>query len=85
MAKRLVAAVAVTAGAAVALVGAASPLAAQTYPPPQSSITVDDATPAPGQEITVTLRTCKPGTVALLGIDLLLVAAPRVDADGVPA
>jgi hypothetical protein len=83
MAKRLVAAVAVMAGAAVALMGAAAPLAAQTYPPPQNSITVDDATPAPGQSITVTLRTCRPRTVALLGIDLLLVAAPRVGSDGV--
>jgi hypothetical protein len=83
MAKRLVAAVAVTAGAAVALAGAAAPLAAQSYPPPRNTITVDDATPAPGQAITVTLQTCRPRTIALLGIDLLLVAAPTVGADGV--
>jgi hypothetical protein len=83
MAKRLVAAVAVTAGAAVALVGGAAPLAAQSYPPPQNTITVDDATPAPGQAITVTLQTCRSRTIALLGIDLLLVAAPTVGADGV--
>jgi hypothetical protein len=83
MAKRLVAAVAVTAGVAVALAGGAAPLAAQSYPPPRNTITVDDATPAPGQAITVALQTCRPRTTALLGIDLLLVAAPTVGADGV--
>lgn len=69
--------------AAVALVLTAAPVAAQTYPPPQSSITVDDSTPARGQALTITLRTCRPGTYALLGIDRLLVATPKVDAQGV--
>ncbi len=68
---------------AVALVWAAGPAYGQTYPPPVRSITVDDATPAPGQAITVTLRTCRPRTVALIGIGLSLVATPTVGADGV--
>jgi len=67
--------------AALAAVGA--PAAAQTYPPPVNSITVDDITPTQGQAITVSLRTCRPGTTALLGIGLSLVGAPRVGADGV--
>ena len=74
---------AVAAAVAVALVWAGAPVSAQTYPPPVRSITVDDATPAPGQAITVTLRTCRPGTVALLGIGLKIVGTPRVGADGV--
>ncbi|MBN2622959.1 MAG: hypothetical protein JXA83_06315 [Acidimicrobiales bacterium] len=69
--------------AAVALVLTAGPVAAQTYPPPQNSITVDDSTPARGQALTITLRTCRPGTYALLGIDRLLAATPKVDAQGV--
>ncbi|HEX6420160.1 MAG TPA: hypothetical protein VFZ77_16795 [Acidimicrobiales bacterium] len=72
----------VAAVVAAALVWAGAPAAAQSYPPPVRSITVDDATPAPGQSITVTLRTCRPGTVALIGIDLLLVATPTVGEDG---
>ena len=78
MRKRVV----VAAVVAAALVLAGSPASAQSYPPPVRSITVDDATPAPGQSITVTLRTCKPGTFALIGVDLLLVATPTVGADG---
>lgn len=82
MSKRVLAVAAATAAAVVAL-GAGAPASAQTYPPPVRSITVDDTTPAPGQAITVALRTCKAGTVALLGIDLKLVAVPTVGADGV--
>ena len=69
--------------AAAAVVWAGTPASAQTYPPPVRSITVDDTTPAPGQTITISLRTCRPGTIALLGIDLKLVATPRVGADRV--
>jgi hypothetical protein len=58
-------------------------VSAQTYPPPVRSITVDDPTPAPGQTITVRLRTCRAGTTALIGVGLTLAAAPRVDAQGV--
>jgi hypothetical protein len=82
MIKRVVAVMAPMAAAA-AVVLAAAPASAQTYPPPVRSITVDDATPAAGQSITITLQTCRARTVALLGIDLDLVAAPRVGADGV--
>ena len=74
---------AVAAVAAIVAVGAGTPAFAQTYPPPVRSITVDDPTPAPGQAITIALRTCKAGTTALLGIDLKLVAAPIVGAAGV--
>lgn len=80
MSKRVVAVAAVV---AAALVCSASPVSAQAYPPPVHSITVDDATPAPGQAITVTMQTCRPGTIALIGIDLALVATPTVGADGV--
>ncbi|HKY67002.1 MAG TPA: hypothetical protein VJM49_11555, partial [Acidimicrobiales bacterium] len=79
MVKRVVAAAAV---GAVALVLVATGAGAQTYPPPVNSITVDDPTPAPGQAVTVTLKTCRPGTFALVGVDLALLATPRVDADG---
>jgi hypothetical protein len=82
MSKRVFAAAAVVVAAFVA-VGAGSPASAQTYPPPVRSITVDDTTPAPGQAVTITLRTCRAGTVALFGIDLKLVATPTVGADGV--
>jgi hypothetical protein len=75
--------VAAAAAAAAAVVWAGTPASAQTYPPPVRSITVDDTTPAPGQTITISLRTCRPGTIALLGIDLKLVATPRVGADRV--
>lgn len=74
---------AVAAAALAAAVVAAAPAGAQAYPPPVRSISVDDPTPAPGQAITVTLRTCTPRTVALIGIDLWLVAAPVVGPDGV--
>lgn len=73
---------AVAAAALAAAIVAAAPAGAQAYPPPVRSITVDDPTPAPGQAITVAMRTCTPGTVALLGIDLWLVAAPTVGPDG---
>lgn len=80
MSKRVFAVAAVL---VVALVWASGPAYGQTYPPPVRSITVDDATPAPGQAITVTLRTCRPRTVALIGIGLSLVATPTVGNDGV--
>ena len=80
MSKRMLASAAVV---AAALVVAGAPVSAQTYPPPVRSITVDDTTPAPGQSIAVTLQTCRAGTIALMGIDLTLVATPRVGADGV--
>lgn len=70
------------AAVAAALLVSGAPVAAQTYPPPVNSITVDDNTPAPGQAIAVTLRTCRAGTTALIGIDLRLLATPVVDADG---
>lgn len=79
MSKRVLAVAAI---AAAAVLAAGVPAGAQTYPPPVRSITVDDTTPTPGQKITVTLRTCKPGTFALIGIGLSLVGAPRVGADG---
>ena len=80
MSKRVVAVAAVV---AAALVCSASPVSAQAYPPPVHSITVDDATPAPGQAVTVTMQRCRPGTIALIGIDLALMATPTVGADGV--
>jgi hypothetical protein len=80
MTKRMLAGAAVV---AAVLVVAGAPASAQTYPPPVRSITVDDATPAPGQSIVVTLQTCRAGSTALVGIDLTLVASPRVGADGV--
>lgn len=79
MLKRVVAA-AVAGVAALVLVAAGA--GAQTYPPPANSITVDDPTPAPGQAVAVTLKTCRPGTFALIGIDLTLLATPVVGADG---
>jgi hypothetical protein len=57
---------AVAAVVAAALAWAGVPASAQTYPPPQNSITVDDSTPTPGQAITVTLRTCRPGVPVAL-------------------
>jgi hypothetical protein len=81
MIKRVLA-VAAAVVAAFAALGSGAPASAQTYPPPVRSITVDDTTPAPGQSLTITLRTCKAGTIALLGIDLKLVATPTVGADG---
>jgi hypothetical protein len=80
MTKRMLAGAAVV---AAVLVVAGAPASAQTYPPPVRSITVDDTTPAPGQSIVVTLQTCRAGSTALVGIDLTLVASPRVGADGV--
>ena len=80
MSKRVLAGAAVV---AAVLVVAGAPASAQTYPPPVRSITVDDATPAPGQSIVVTLQTCRADSTALVGIDLTLVASPRVGADGV--
>lgn len=79
MTKRVVAAVGVGVAALLVLAGGAG---AQTYPPAPNAITVDDPTPAPGQVINVRLTTCRPGTIALIGIDLRLVATPVVDADG---
>jgi hypothetical protein len=80
MTKRVVAALG--AGVAVLLVCAGG-AGAQAYPPAPNTITVDDPTPDPGQVVTVTLATCRPGTFALLGIDLWLLGAPVVGADGV--
>jgi hypothetical protein len=80
MTKRVVAALG--AGVAVLLVCAGG-AGAQTYPPAPNTITVDDPTPDPGQVVTVTLATCRPGTIALLGIDLWLLGTPVVGADGV--
>jgi hypothetical protein len=74
---------------AVAAVGVAALLTlgtgarAQTYPPPKVSITVEPARPLAGQDITVVLTGCKPGTIALIGIDLRLVDSPVVGPDGV--
>jgi hypothetical protein len=73
----------VTAVVAAAVLLAGVPASAQTYPPPQRSITVSNSTPSPGQSIDVALRTCRPGTVALIGIGLSLVGAPTVGSDGV--
>ena len=80
MIKRVLAAVG--AGATVLVMSAVS-VGAQTYPPAPNAITVDDPTPIPGQVVTVTLRTCRPDTYALIGIGLSLVGTPRVDAQGV--
>lgn len=82
MSNRVVAALGAGAAAVVASLIAASPAIAQTYPPPPNAITVDDPTPARGQVINVTLTTCRPGTYALIGLDLSLAAAPVVGADG---
>jgi hypothetical protein len=79
MVKRVFAA---AAAGAVALLLVAAGAGAQTYPPPANSITVDDPTPAQGQTIAVTLTTCRPGTFALIGIDVFLFATPTVGADG---
>ena len=68
--------------AALAVAGSA-PAGAQSYPPPQHSLTVDDDTPTPGQTITVTMSTCRTGTLALFGVDLLLVGSARAGGDGV--
>jgi hypothetical protein len=65
------------------LVVTGAPAVAQSYPPPQNSITVDDPAPAAGQVVTVTLRTCRKGTRALFGLDLLLLGSARVDRNGV--
>jgi hypothetical protein len=62
---------AVAAVVAAALAWAGVPASAQTYPP--NSITVDDSTPTPGQAITVTLRTCRPG----VPVDLAFGRRPR--------
>ncbi|HET6951984.1 MAG TPA: hypothetical protein VFI47_16500, partial [Acidimicrobiales bacterium] len=83
MSKRLLALAAAAMGATVAVLVPAGPAGAQAYPPPQHTITVDDSTPAPGQAITVTLRTCRAGTHALFGIDLVFLGSGRVDAQGV--
>lgn len=80
MGKRVFAA-ATTAVAGLVLVG--GPVAAQTYPPPADSIAVDDSTPVRGQTLAVTLQTCKPGTIALIGFDLSLGSTPTVGGDGV--
>jgi len=80
MGKRVVAVAGLVAGVCLA---AASPAWAQTYPPPVNTITVDDLTPAPGQTVTVTMQTCKRGTLALFGLDLLLLGASTAGRDGV--
>lgn len=80
MGKRVFAA-ATTAVAGLVLAG--GPVAAQTYPPPADAIAVDDATPTRGQTLAVTLQTCKPGTIALIGFDLSLGSTPTVGGDGV--
>ena len=64
-------------------VAGSAPAGAQSYPPPQHSLTVDDDTPTPGQTITVTMSTCRTGTLALFGVDLLLVGSARAGGDGV--
>ena len=79
MVKRVFAA---AAAGAVALLLVAAGAGAQTYPPPANSITVDDPTPVQGQTIAVTLTTCRPGTFALIGIDVFLLATPTVEASG---
>src|SRR5262245_40007528 len=79
MVMRVLAAAALGAGTLVTL---GAPAVAQAYPPPVRSITVDDATPAPGQTVGVTLRTCRPGSQALFGLDLLLLGSARVGPDG---
>ncbi len=82
MTMRVVAALGAGAAALAVSVACAGAAGAQTYPPAPNAITVDDPTPIPGQAVTVTLATCRPGTYALIGIDLSLVATPRVDSRG---
>ncbi len=82
MTMRVVAALGAGAAALAVSVACAGAAGAQTYPPAPNAITVDDPTPIPGQAVTVTLTTCRPGTFALIGIDLSLVATPKVDARG---
>lgn len=77
---RRVVAVAAVGVAALLMLGAGA--RAQTYPPPTVSITVDPAQPVPGQKVTVVLTGCKPGTIALIGFDLVLVGTPVVGSDG---
>jgi hypothetical protein len=81
MRMRLVAVAAAVAAALVVAGGA--PAGAQTYPPPQASLTVDDATPAPGQAVVVTMSGCRPDTFALFGVDVILLGSARVGSDGV--
>jgi hypothetical protein len=81
MTKRLFAMAAVV---VAALAGSGGPPAgAQSSPPPPAAITVDDDTPTPGQTITVTMRTCPAGALALFGVDLVLVGSARAGGDGV--
>jgi hypothetical protein len=82
MSNRVVAALGAGAATALTLLLAVAPAGAQTYPPAPNAITVDDPTPARGQVVNVTLTTCRPGTYALIGVDLLLVATPVVGSDG---
>jgi len=76
--------VAVAAAVAAAFVVAGGPPAgAQTYPPPQASLTVDNAAPTAGQAITVTMSGCRPDTFALFGVDVILLGSGHVGSDGV--
>jgi len=82
MSKRVVAAVGAGVATLLVSLGSGGLAGAQAYPPAPNAITVDDPTPSPGQVVTVTLTTCRPGTFALIGIDLWLVGTPVVDASG---
>jgi hypothetical protein len=81
MRKRLVAVAAAV--AAVLVVAGGAPAGAQSYPPPPASLTVDNPAPAPGQTITVTMSGCRPDTLALFGVDQILLGSGRAGSDGV--
>jgi LPXTG-motif cell wall-anchored protein len=72
--------IAAIAGAVVVLV--AVPAAAEQYPPGENALTVSDATPCPGDTVTITAKTFTPGTQVELSFDTTRLGSPVAGADG---
>jgi LPXTG-motif cell wall-anchored protein len=75
---------AVLAAALVGLAGlAASPAAAQQYPPEENLITVSDTTPCPGGAVSITAKTFTPGSTVDVKLDGTALATATADGAGV--
>jgi LPXTG-motif cell wall-anchored protein len=72
--------IAVLAGALVAL--AAVPAAADQYPPDDNALTVSDASPCPGDAVTITAKAYSGSGAVTVTLDQTILGTPTPTADG---